>query len=319
MKIFLEQSDENHGLTIPQLIALLKEYGIKAERKSLYDDMEALRVFGIDIACRREKTFQYFVANRTFQLPELKLLVDAVQSSRFITHKKSNELIKKVESLASVYEGQQLQRQVYVSNRNKAMNESIYYNVDTLHTAILGEKKIRFQYFEWVLDWNIEEKVKRRFRREGAFYEISPWALTWDDENYYLVGFDTAAKSQKHFRIDKMANIQILEEVREGQEQFSHFDTAVYAKRVFGMFGGEEEMVQLCFANRLIGVVMDRFGREAFLTRADDTHFYVHTKVVVSPQFLSWVFGFGQEVKIVGPKEIAQLFVKHLEKTQSLY
>lgn len=308
-KILLECTDDLHSLSLAQIAAALAEYGILAERKSLYADLEALRTFGLDVEKRGSAgRCGYAVVNRSFELPELKLLVDAVQSSRFITHKKSNELIHKVESLASIYEGKLLQRQVYVTNRIKAMNESIYYNIDSIHAAISTDRKISFLYFEWAVDFSKPQRVKKQFRKNGGRYCISPWALVWDDENYYMVGFDSEAGISKHYRVDKMSSIELTEEAREGQEQFSSFDPAVYTKKVFDMFGGREETVTLRFANRLIGAVLDRFGKDVFLSPAGDSHFDVTVRAVVSPRFLSWVFGFQTDARVISPPSVVQAY-----------
>lgn len=298
MKIFQEKTDENHALTVPELIGELGRYDINAERKSIYDDLEALRLFGLDIESARTRTTGYYLASRTFELPELKLLVDSVQSSKFITHKKSMELIKKIESLTSVWAGQALQRQVFVAGRIKTMNESIYYNVDNIHKGIGDNKKISFKYFEYSIT---KEKV---FRRGGVRYVVSPWALTWDDENYYMIGFDTAAEMVKHYRVDKMTDIAVTTEARDGAEYFQHMDPAVYSKKFFSMFSGEEETVRIRFTNRLIGVVIDRFGRDVAVTASGPDHFIVSIGVAVSPQFLSWVAGFGCEATVLSPESV---------------
>ena len=181
MEYLLKYSDEEHPVTTNQIIAYLQSHDIAAERKSIYNDIESLRDYGLDInQVSAGNTYGYYVASREFELPELKLLVDSVQSSKFITHKKTMSLIKKIENLASVYEAQLLNRQVFVKNRIKTMNESIYYNVDAIHTGIANNRKIRFHYFEYTV------QKERRFRRDKAWYVISPFALTWDDENYYL-------------------------------------------------------------------------------------------------------------------------------------
>ena len=186
MDYLLKNSDEEHPVSVAQIIAELASHGISAERKSIYDDIECLRDYGLDInQTGTGKTNCYYVSGRDFELPELKLLVDSVQCSKFITHKKTMSLIKKIGSLASVHEAKLLNRQVYVKNRIKTMNESIYYNVDEIHRGIAENKKIRFHYFEYTV------QKERRFRRDGAWYVISPYSLGWDDENYYLVGFDS--------------------------------------------------------------------------------------------------------------------------------
>jgi len=298
-KILQEKTDDRHMLTVSELIAELSKYGVSAERKSIYDDLEALKLFGMDIECARGRRTGYFLAGRTFELPELKLLVDSVQSSKFITHKKSMELIRKIESLCSVWEGQSLQRQVYVANRIKTMNESIYYNVDKIHTGIGDNRKISFKYFEYAVT---KEKV---YRRGGERYTASPYALTWDDENYYMIAFDSDAGKIKHYRVDKMTDIAVTDERRDGAEHFQSLDIAVYSKKLFSMFSGDEETVRIEFTNRLIGVVIDRFGRDVPVTIADDEHFTVSVRVAVSPQFLAWVASFGREARILSPKSVA--------------
>ncbi len=299
MKILLESTDENHGLTLGEISKKLSEYGVAAERKSLYDDMETLRVYGLDIETVRDTHTRYYIADRLFELPELKLLVDAVQSSKFITAKKSGELIKKLESLSSTYEALQLGRQVYVSNRIKTMNESIYYNVDYIHTAISQNKMITFKYFEWT-----PEKEKK-LRHDGAPYLVSPWALTWDDEYYYMIAFDSASGIIKHYRVDKMVSIEITENTREGSEVFEDFDMGIYSSQVFGMYGGELTNVILECDNSLAGVVIDRFGADVTMIPLSDTDkFRVSVKVMISPNFLSWVIGFGRKVRVLSPDSV---------------
>lgn len=206
------------------IIAYLNQKGISAERKSIYRDLEMLQDFGVDILREQEYRGGYYIGSRDFELAELKLLVDAVQSSKFITQKKSRELIHKLEKLVSVYEAKQLQRQVVVTNRNKTINENIYYNIDMIYNGISGDVKIRFQYFSW----NIEKEME--LRRDGAFYEVSPLVLSWDDENYYLIAYDEEDKIIKHFRVDKMLKISLTRKKREGLKQFETFDIASYSK-----------------------------------------------------------------------------------------
>ena len=282
MNYLLQNSDEDHLVSMSQLIEHLAAHGIPSERKSVYDDIEALRVFGLDIVQGRSgKNAGYYIANRSFELPELKLLVDSVQSSKFITHKKTATLIKKIETLASIHEAQLLNRQVYVKNRIKTMNESIYYNIDAIQSGISQNKKIQFKYFEYTV------QKTRHYRKDGAFYVVSPFAMTWDDENYYLVAFDSQAGIIKHYRVDKMTEISSTEEDRDGLDAYQALDMAVYARKVFGMFSGEEESVQLRFENHLVGAVLDRLGQEVFIIADGDDHFTVRADVVVSPQFFA--------------------------------
>lgn len=314
MEYLLHNSDEAHPVTVTQLIQELARHGISAERKSIYDDLDALRNFGMDILqAGSGRNSGWYAARREFELPELKLLVDSVQSSKFITQKKTVSLIKKIEALASIYEAQQLNRQVYVKNRVKTMNESIYYNVDEIHRGIGENRKIRFHYFEYTME------KKRQFRRGGEWYVISPYALTWDDENYYLVGFDTQAGIIKHFRVDKMADIGVTQQPRDGQEAYAALDMGLYARRVFGMFTGEMVSVRMRFDLELVGAVLDRLGQDVSLVPEDAEHFTVRTEVVVSPQFFAWLCGFGEKARVLGPEPVVQAMKEHIHAISSLY
>lgn len=309
IKILSEQTDEQHYMSAGRLIEELAKYDIKAERKSIYDDMNQLMDFGYDIVLVKSRTNGgYYLASREFELAELKLLVDVVQSSRFITLKKSKELIQKLEKMASREEAKQLQRQVYVANRVKTANESIYYNVDDIHKAIQNNAQIRFQY----LEWNLEKQLVPR--KEGRRYQVSPWALTCKDENYYLIAHDKEENKIKHFRVDKMGTIEVMEEEkREGADLFERFDIADYANKTFGMFGGTEEVVTLQFHNSLIGVVMDRFGKEVSVRKREEDTFSVRVKVAVSGQFFGWLTGLGEKVKIVAPEDTVRQYREYME------
>ena len=297
-KIFLENTDNAHALTLKELSDELARYEIRAERKSLYDDIELLRVFGIDIAVVRDRQVRYYAATHTFELAELKLLVDAVQYSKFITEKKSNALIKKIVGLASRYEASKLNRQVTVSNRLKADNEEIFCNVDMIHRAISENRQISFRYFEW------DAQKKRVLRRDGAFYTVSPWALTWDDENYYLIGYDGDADTLKHYRVDKMLELFMEKSERAGKEKFSELDMTQYSKQVFGMYGGELCHVRLSCDKSMAGVVIDRFGTDVIIANHGE-RFEFTVKVMISPTFYSWVLGFGNKVRVVSPQSVS--------------
>lgn len=310
----LRSSDQEHPVTVNQIIGFLSQQDIRAERKSIYDDIETLRRFGLDIIQTKEDgRCGYYVGDREFQLPELKLLVDSVQASKFITHKKTVSLIKKIEGLSSVYQARQLSRQVFVVNRIKTMNESIYYNVDEIHNGISNNRKIRFLYFEY----NVAKE--RQYRHGGAYYVVSPFAMTWDDENYYLVAYDSEAGIIKHYRVDKMEKISTLDEERDGQEVYQALDMAVYTRKTFGMFTGEEIKVQMRFENHLVGAVLDRLGRDVFIVPDGPGHFTVRTDVVVSPQFFAWVLGFGPQAQIVGPAHVVEGMKAHIGSVAALY
>lgn len=300
-QIMQEQTDDEHYITMPEIMKSLAQYEVTADRKSIYADLRDLSVLGVDVEGEPVgNRYHYHVVNRAFELPELKLLVDAIQSSKFITEKKSNALIKKLETLVSKYDAQKLQRQVYVSGRIKTMNESIYYTVDAIHNAISENKKIKFQYYQW----NVKKEME--LRHNGAWYHISPWGLSWDNENYYLVGYDSAADKIKHYRVDKMLHIKLSNESREGKEHFKKLDMADYAKKSFGMFGGKEQRVKMLVKNNLAGVIIDRFGKEVMIIPADEEYFTVNVDVHVSRQFLGWVFSLGEDIKIVGPDEVVE-------------
>ncbi len=307
VKMLEEHSDEQHPLSTAEIIERLGALGIRSERKSIYDDMAKLCEFGYDIIQVHSRLGGgYYLAEREFELPELKLLVDAVQSSRFITTKKSRELIKKLENKAGKYDAGKLQRQVYVAGRIKTENESIYYNIDNIHRAIQENRQIAFLY----LEWNLKKEMAPRPNGEKL---VSPWALIWRDENYYLAAYDAEDRIVKHYRVDKMGRVEVLAQAREGLEQFSKMDLAAYSNQTFGMFGGEEEIVTLQFPNRLVGVVLDRFGREADLRPMQDDTFRIRARVAVSGQFFGWLTGIGKEARIVSPEAVKTKYEEWLQ------
>jgi len=300
-RLFSEKTDENHYVTMADILAYLESNDIRAERKSIYDDIELLRVYGMDIVSFKEnKNFYYYLASREFELAELKLLVDSVQSSKFITEKKSKELIRKLEGLTSNYEAKNLQRHVFVASRIKTMNESIYYNVDTINQAINRNLQIAFQYYEW----SVKKELKKK--ENGDKQGISPWTLTWDNENYYLVAYDEADNKIKHYRVDKMRDIVLTDKKRCGRKEYQKIDPAAYHKKVFGMYGGRQENVAIEFENHLVGVVLDRFGKDIMIIPRDENHFVVHVDVEVSNMFLSWVFGLGEGARILSPDSVVE-------------
>lgn len=309
-----QQTSEEHPVSIKQIIAYLESQDIAAERKAIYDDLELLRYWGLDIIQVGEsRSTAYYVGSRDFELPELKLMVDSVQSSKFITEKKTIALIKKIEQLTNAFDAQLLSRQVFVANRIKTMNESIFYNVDAIHSAIAANKKLQFHYFEYTVT------KERRLRHDGAFYQISPFALTWDDENYYMVGYDSEMERIRHFRVDKMIDISSLDEERDGQDAYAKMDLALYARKTFGMFVGEDKKVTLRFENSLVGPVIDRFGKEIMIIPDGDEHFKFTADVAVSPQFFAWICGFGTQAEIIGPAEVVSEFAKHIRSIADQY
>lgn len=307
MEILLERTDEEHVLNATELCRILEqEYNVQTERRTIYSDIETLQQFGLDIIKNYGKNPGYYAASRQFELAELKLLVDAVQSSKFITEKKSGQLIRKLEKLCSKADARALSNQVVIVNRPKTENETIYYNVDDIHTAIYQNRQITFQYAEWTMQKELHLK------KDGAQYHVSPWALTWDDENYYLVAFDETSGTIKHYRVDKMIHIRMLDAERNGQTQFQNFNLAAFAKKTFGMYGGEDREVVLLCSRELAGVVLDRFGHDIFMLPVDEEHFRAHVQVAVSRQFFGWVTGVGSGMQIAGPEDVREEYREYL-------
>ena len=314
MRILTEETDENHPMPMSVLLERLRQEDITAERKSIYSDLDYLKDFGEDITFDPSKTDGgYFLASRTFELPELKLLVDAVLASRFITERKSAALISKIEKLTSRQEAVQLQRELYNTARIKNENESIYYHVDTIETAIHDNRKISFPYMEWTLEKKLSPK------RDGALYVVSPWALLWNDENYYLIGYDQAAGIIKHFRVDKIGEVTVLTEKRDGADAFAACNLETYSMKTFGMYGGEEEIVTLACDNSMVGVMLDRFGREVSLQCREEGRFTIHVKVAVSAQFFGWLTGIGKKVSIQAPQRVRDAYETYLQEILQNY
>lgn len=301
-KIMLAKTDDEHSLTMPQIMAELEKYDVTAERKSIYQDFQDMTdKLGIEIIKEQigRETY-YHVGAREFELAEVKLLIDAIQSSKFITQTKSRELIGKIKGFVSEYQASQLQRQVFISDRVKNMNESVYYNVDDVYTAINENRKIRFKYYKW----NINKKLVPR--HNGAWFVVSPWALTWDDENYYLVAFDDLDHKIKHYRVDKMMQISVMEERRDGKDVFKNFDMAAYSKATFGMYSGVKTKVHIQFHDSMCGVFLDHFGKDISFRRVDEEHSEVAVDVAISAQFFGWIFSLGREVKVTGPDSVRE-------------
>lgn len=297
MEILRTETDEDHHISMAELLDALERRGITAERKSLYRDIELLNENGWDIL-REGKG--YYLASDSFELAELKLLADAVQCSRFITEKKSYELIGKLEKLTSRHRAVELRRQVHLVGRSKTSNEQIYYNVDTLYTAINQNCQITFRYMDWRSDG-------KRYKREKQ-YRASPYGLCWDSENYYLVAYSPERDQTIHYRVDRMADIAMLEEPREHPELYRDLNMAQYSKQVFGMFGGTPTNVRLQFPDDLTNNAVDKFGGDVMMIPQGDGTFTLSATVAVSPNFFSWVFSFSGRVKILWPESVAEAY-----------
>ena len=309
MKIMAEKTDDEHSLTMPQILEELEKYEVSAERKSIYEDFKDMSKLGIDVIKeqRGRETF-YHIAGREFELAEVKLLIDAVQSAKFITQKKSKSLISKVKNFVSEHQAKQLQRQIVINDRVKTMNESVYYNVDDIHTAINQNRKIKFKYYKWDIDKKLVE------RHGGSYFIVSPWALLWDDENYYMIAFDDWDNKIKHYRVDKMMYIEVGNDERAGKEEFKNFDMAKYSKATFGMYHGEKTKVCIKFANHMCGVFIDRFGKDTLFRKIDEKHSELIADINVSPQFFGWIFSLGNDVEIVSPKEVVNELREYTKK-----
>lgn len=297
------ETDEDHPATTQDILEYLEKNGVGAERKSVYSDLDVLEAAGYDIHRRSGPGGGTYLGERDFELAELKLLVDAVQSSRFITRKKSDALISKLEGLTSRHQARALQRQVFVGDRIKSMNESAYYSVDAIHTAINQGRMVAFRYFDY------DSRKERVYRREGAEYAVSPYCLIWDNANYYLVGRVPGEESTRHYRVDKMDRVRVSEDASDVPRDF---DPAAYVRRYFSMYSGRPAKIKLGCAQRLAGVILDRFGRETMLVPGE-AGFTVTLEVMVSPQLWGWLAGLGPEAKLLEPDWAVQEYRDYLK------
>jgi len=304
-------SHQDHPVRASELLSMLeRQHNILCDRKTVYSDIAALQDYGVDIVSVPGKNGGYYIASRNFELPELKLLIDAVQSSRFLTAKKSRELIEKLCTQCSVHDAQLMRRDVLVSGRVKSMNETIYYSVDTIQEAIASNKQICFRYFDWGLDG------KRRYREKN--YTASPYGLCQDNENCYLL-----AHSPRHgvtsYRVDRMTDIRLTEEDRTPCRELTGKALAEHANKLFQMYAGETTTVKLRFHRELTNVVIDRFGRDTMMIPDGDEHFVFTIDVAVSPMFLSWVIGFGQKAKILYPQAVVDRCMQMCREAMEQY
>lgn len=303
-----KNTDETHPVSAHTLLEHLEHLGIKAERKSLYSDLTSLSNYGLEIVYRRSPPEGYYVKNRDFELSELKFLIDAVLSSRFLSPKHSAQLIRKLASLSSIHEAALLRREIVLAGRVKSESEEAFSAVDQIHEAIARNRRIRFRYFDWGMD------LQKHFR--PGLYEASPYALLWDDENYYLV-----AHSDKHglthYRVDKMEDISLTTEARRVTEETAAFDPGIYSKEMFGMYRGERLNLKLRFDASLAGVVVDRFGKDILMTPDGEGRFTMQTKVVLSPNFFAWLCRFAGRASIVHPPQAVEAFRDYCQKILS--
>lgn len=318
MQLLLEQTDEDHPKSRAELCSMLQNnYQIEIERKTFYDDIESLRLYGLDIETTNERTVRYFIANRTFEMPELRLLTDAVQCSQFLSEKKTAGLIDKLTTLCSEPRGRELRHQVYISSRNKTVNEKIYYNIDAIYRAIESGKQLSFCYFNWSL--SPQNQLVKKYRRENGRYLVSPFGVAWDDEKYYLIAYDKTAEDIRHYRIDKMDSIQTEDMPRERQDLLERFDSGAYVSKLFRMYGGAEEQITLRLTDDLLGVAVDQFGKSAYLRKDGEGYFKIICNVAVSDQFLGFLFSLGDRAELLEPESARLRFKEHLQKVSKKY
>lgn len=304
-------------MSAPELMDELARRGVECERKSVYSDVDALIDFGCKIEQKRGKNPGYYLSEREFELSELKLLVDAVQSSKFITARRSRELIAKIAALAGEQDAGALTRQVYVANRIKTENESVLDAVDSIHTAIAGNRRIEFDYTDTEVNFGAGETFIRR--RRGGRRSLSPVALVWDDENYYLVAYDSERGERRHFRVDKMERIRISDAARDPRGDYTSFDPGDYSRVMFGMFRGERRQVRIRFRRSFVGVAVDRLGRDVHISPDGDEHFILACEVGVSPQFFAWLLGLEGAAELLDPPDARAAMAEFARQAAEMY
>lgn len=314
-KLFLEKTDKTHYIRMSDILSYLESKNIFADRRTIYAAISLLNYIDFEIIGIQEKGgYKYHHPSRLFNNNELKFLIDSIATSKFLTEKKSKELINKIKSLGSSFDAQTLNRNVLLSKRIKSMNDKVLKNLDYIHAAIAADKQITFQY----LQWNTQRKL---VLKSNKLYVSSPCAVSLTDDNYYLISFDSKSNDLRHYRIDKMQSITVTNTARAGKELFHSFDIVDYSRKTFGMFGGKEETVSIEAANYLVGVFIDRFGESANIRPNFDNPgtFIVRITVNISPQFFAWIFGLGKNVKIISPESIANDYKQMIESVLSNY
>ena len=303
-----EHSDEDHQVTAKDIIAFLEENGISATSRTVKADVDQLIAFGIDIEINHSTQNRFYMYERIFELAEIKLLIDAVQSARFITDNKSKRLIKKLSAFASEHQQNELKRQLYVDKRIKTENDSGYYSVDSLHTAIQGKKKVTFKYVEFAPDKTKKEK------HDGQVYVFSPYAMVWNDDCYYAIGYSEAPNHNKvvKFRVDRMKTLTILDKVAVRKPK--DFDVEDYFSQIFSMYDGPECDVEILCENDMMKHVIDQFGEKVKTNIVDNNHFLASVRVSLSPTFYAWVFSFAGKMIIKNPKEAIDGFKKMINQ-----
>ncbi len=306
MNILLNETDEEHPLNANDIIGRLQELGIEAERKSIYADISTLLEYGLDIEKSEDYKGGYYIADKSFELAELKMLVDAISSSRFISEKKAKSLVDRIAGLGNVYDAQELSRQVVVPNRNQGRGEKTFYAIDTIYRCIDENHKMSFKYFKW------NAKKEKEYRYDGESIVVSPACLMWFDENYYLVAYSEKRESIRYYRVDKMDSVVELDEAREGIADIDRKKIAAIARNSFGMYQGETRTVNIVCDSSIVGVFIDRFGYDIEISEKGSKA-KVRIELEVSPQFFGWLSGLGGQAYIEGPKDIKDEYVSFVK------
>jgi len=315
IQVLKDHTDEEHPKTRLEIEKLLLEQGIEINRKTFYSYIEELRLANMDIVSIKKDKFYYYVKDRHFNFAESKLLIDAVQSSRFISKDKSEELILKIGQLMSLYQASDLKRKLYMGERTKTFNKNVYRNVDIIQEAIGKNRQISFRYFDYYLDSNHQHR--KQFRKQGKQYVVSPYSLVWAEDNYYVVSFYDQHQGLTNFRVDRLDSIVMIQKSRAslrevtGQDDFS---IARYSQNIFSMFYGKTQRCTICFDMDLLNTAIDRFGQVGEFKRIDEKSFSVSAEVQVSPTFFGWIFQFGDKIKICEPKSVVEQFKDYLHK-----
>lgn len=303
-----EQSDCEHPVSTACIIDMLGKKGIKAGRKTIYSDMDALAQYGLDIAFRRKRPSGFYLVSRKFSLFDLKLLVHAVQASKFIPYEKSQELIDKLCSFVSIYDREELKRPLYIKDRVKAFNESAFSQIDDIYRAIRSGVQISFIYCEWT------QAKELRSEREGYRYTVSPYALVWDDLCYQLIAYDHDTERVRNFRVDKMVELRLSENACCDSSRFSSVALDAYSNQTFGIFGGRDEKITLLCKNEMVGAVIDRFGRDVIIIKETNSMFKVSVNVTVSPSLFGWMASFGGDITVTAPTHTVEEYKAFLKK-----
>ena len=317
-EIFEKHSDEQHILNAGDIAdRLLRDYGLECERKSVYKDIEVLMDYGMDIVKTRSPKNGFFLASGSFELAEIRLLSDAVQAADFITKNKTKKLIEKIEGFTSVYHAEVLKKQVYIDNRPKSGNESIYYVIDALDNAIKAGKKVRFSYSRRKMD------DKYAARKETRMFTLSPYALIWSNDHYYLVANNEKYDNLMNVRVDRISGVRILEEKARPVSEVSgykrYFDAADYAAKTFNMFTGEMQMVELRCSNAILEPIFDRFGERVNTRKYDDSHFLLRTEATISEGLVSWIMQFGTDIEAIAPQNLRDMVIQRTESILNAY